>query len=125
MEVHMKFAGSRWICRILVASLLMLQFSFTQATMVGAEQMLPAATVQADRATVNGALSRTEVTSQLQAMGVDPQAAQDRVAAMTDTEVHALAGNINEMPAGAMAPGWWWAIGAVVVAVIVYFYWKK
>lgn len=120
----MKFAGVKWICRALIASLLMLQFSFAQAAMVGAEQMLSPAAVQADRATVSGALSRTEIATQLQAMGVDPQAAQDRVAAMTDSEVHALAGNLNEMPAGAMASGWWWAIGALVIAVIVYYNWK-
>ena len=121
----MRFAGVKWICRVLIASMLMLQFSLSHAGMVGAEQMLPAATVQADRAAVGDVLSRAEVASQLQAMGVDAEMAQDRVAAMTDSEVHALAGNINEMPAGAMAPGWWWAIGALVVAVIVYFYWKK
>jgi len=120
----MKFAGFKWICRALIASMLMLQFSFAQAAMVGAEQMLSPATVQADRAAVNGTLSRAEVATQLQAMGVDAQAAQDRVAAMTDSEVHALAGNINEMPAGAMAHGWWWAIGAAIIAIVVYYNWK-
>jgi hypothetical protein len=124
MEVQMKFAGFRWICRAVIASMLMLQFSFAQSAMVGAEQMLSPATVQADRATVNGTLSRAEVATQLQAMGVDAQAAQDRVAAMTDSEVHALAGNIDAMPAGAMASGWWWAIGAAIIALVVYYNWK-
>ena len=120
----MKFAGVKLICRVLIASLMMLQFSFSHAGMVGAEQMLPAATVQADRAAVNGALSRAEVATQLQAMGVEPALAQDRVAAMTDSEVHALAGNINEMPAGAMAHGWYWVIGAVIIAALIYYNWK-
>ncbi len=120
----MKFAGVKWICRALIASMLMLQFSFAQAAMVGAEQMLSSSTVQADRTLVSGALSRAEVATQLQALGVDPQAAQDRVAAMTDAEVHALAGNIEEMPAGAMASGWWWAIGAVIIAALIYYNWK-
>lgn len=120
----MKFAGLKWICRALIASMLMLQFSFAQAAMVGAEQMLSSSTVQADRTLVTGALSRAEVATQLQALGVDPQAAQDRVAAMTDSEVHSLAGNINEMPAGAMASGWWWAIGAIIIAALIYYNWK-
>jgi hypothetical protein len=67
---------------------------------------------------------RTNVASQLQLMGVEAQDAQARVAAMTDSEVHALAGNINEMPAGAMAHGWWWLIAAVVIAAVVYYTWK-
>src|SRR3954467_15904130 len=78
-EVSMKFAGVKLICRVLIASLLMLQFSLSNAGMVGAEQMLPAVTVQADRAVVTGALSRAEVATQLQAMGVEPALAQDRV----------------------------------------------
>ena len=120
----MKFAGFKWICRALIASMVMLQFSFARAEMIGAEQTLPAATVQADRAAVNGALTRADVASQLQLMGVEAQDAQARVAAMTDSEVHALAGNINEMPAGAMAHGWWWLIAAVVIAAVVYYTWK-
>jgi hypothetical protein len=57
-------------------------------------------------------------------MGVDPALAQDRVASMTDSEVHALAGNINEMPAGAMAHGWYWVIGAIIIAALIYYNWK-
>jgi hypothetical protein len=122
----MKFAGFKVICRVLIASMLMLQFSLSQAGMVGAEQMLSAATVQADRNAVGAVLNRAEVASQLQAMGVDPQAARDRVAAMTDSEVHTLAGNINEMPAGAfpIASGWWWIIGIIDVGSIYYYYYK-
>jgi len=120
----MQFNGFKLICRMLIASMLMLQFSLSQAGMVGAEQMLPAATVQADRMAVGAVLNRAEVASQLQAMGVDPALAQQRVASLTDSEVHALAGNINEMPAGAMASGWWWAIGALIIGLVIYFYWK-
>jgi hypothetical protein len=36
----------------------------------------------------------------LRALGLDPQVAQDRVAAMTDTEVSSLAGKMNALPAG-------------------------
>ena len=120
----MKFTGMKWICRVLIASLLMLQFSVSQATMIGAEETLSPATVQADRTTVSSALSRTEVASQLQLLGVDPQLAQARVAAMTDSEVHALAGNIDTMPTGAMFHYGWWLVG-LAVAVFVYFNWKR
>ena len=36
----------------------------------------------------------------MQAMGVDGLAAKDRVAALTDQEVHALAERIDALPAG-------------------------
>ena len=122
----MKFVGVKSICHVLIASMLMLQFSLSQAGMIGAEQMVPAATVQADRMAVSAVLNRAEVASQLQAMGVDPALAQQRVASLTDSEVHALAGNINEMPAGAfpIASGWWWAIAAIIIGLAIYYYWK-
>ena len=120
----MKFSGIKMICRLLIASLLLLQFSMVQAGMVGADQVLSAATVQADRNTMVSVLTRSEVAGQLQSMGVDPQLAQDRVAAMTDEEVHSLAGNVNSQPVGAMFAGGWIIIG-LIIAVVLYFSWKK
>ena len=38
-------------------------------------------------------------------LGVDPKAAQDRVATLTDAEARALAGNLQSVPAGADAAG--------------------
>ncbi|MDB5809440.1 MAG: hypothetical protein JWN94_1562 [Betaproteobacteria bacterium] len=120
----MEFTGIKWICRVLIASMLMLQFSMVQAAMVGAEEMLTPSMVQADRSAVSSAVSRTEVASQLQLLGVDTQLAQDRVAAMTDSEVHALAGNIDAVPAGAMVAWGWWVIAALI-AIMVYANWKR
>jgi len=45
-------------------------------------------------------IDRADVKDRLQALGVDKSLIQDRVAAMTDQEVHALAQNIDSMPAG-------------------------
>src|SRR4051812_22277301 len=121
----MRFAGMKWICRLLIASMLMLQFSMSQAAMIGAEETLSPATAQADRSAVASALTRAEVATQLQALGVDPLRAQERVAAMTDSEVHALAGNIDTMPAGALQHWAWVGIAALVIAIVVYFGWKR
>jgi hypothetical protein len=71
-----------------------------QAGMIGTDQVASAA-AQADRASVMQFLGRAEVTSQLQALGVDPASVRDRVAAMTDQEVQSLAGRIQNTPAGA------------------------
>lgn len=119
----MQSTGIKMICRFLIASFLLLQLPLATAGMVGAEQMLSATTVQADRTVVTAALTRADVTSQLQAMGVDPKLAQDRVAAMTNDEVHTLAGRINSLPAGAMWDGGW-VVLLIVVGLVVYFTWK-
>jgi hypothetical protein len=53
-----------------------------------------------DRAKVQQFLDRANVKERLQALGVDALNARDRVDAMTDAEVHALAQRIDAMPAG-------------------------
>jgi hypothetical protein len=64
-------------------------------------------------------VNRTHVADQLQAMGLTPQAAQERVAALTDAEVAALADRIDSLPAGAFG-------GAVVgmLAVAIFLLWR-
>ena len=119
----MQSTGIKMLCRFLIASFLLLQLPLATAGMVGAEQVLSATTVQADRTAVNGVLTRADVTSQLQAMGVDPKLAQDRVAAMTNDEVHTLAGKMNSLPAGALWDGGWIVL-VIVVGLLVYFNWK-
>ena len=120
----MKSAGIKMICRFLIVSLMLLQFPMAQAGMVGADQVVSAASAQADRSAVVSMLSRSEVAGQLQLMGVDAKNVQDRVAALTDVEVHALAGNLNSLPAGAMGT-WAWVGVAVIIAVVIYYTWKK
>ena len=120
----MKFAGIKMVCRLLVVALMLLQFPMVQAGMIGADQMV-SASAQADRNAVVSVLSRSEVASQLQSMGVDAKLVQDRVAALTNDEVHALAGNLNSLPAGAMATAWIWVIViAVGLAIYFKFNWK-
>ena len=110
-------------CQALIISLLTLSFTTAKAGMIGADQAAAQA-AQSDRATVMSVLSRAETTAQLQAAGVDPQAARDRVAAMTDQEVHALAQDIQTAPAGAMS-GWGWAAVILIVALVWYFAYRR
>jgi hypothetical protein len=88
------------ICRLLIASVMVLSVQTARAGMIGADQVTSAAGTQSERNTVLNALSRPAVTSELQALGVDPQAARDRVAAMSDEELRSLAGKMNSLPAG-------------------------
>lgn len=119
----MKNATLKMISRILMVTMMLLSFQTAQAIMIGTDQVVAAANAQGDRAAVLNMLSRSEVSSQLQSLGLDPKTAQDRVAAMTDQEVSALAGKINSMPAGAISNGWGWAI-AIVIAIVIFYNWK-
>lgn len=107
----------RTMCRILIPALLTLTFQSAHAGIIGTDSAAAAATVQSDRAVVIEALSRTEVSSQLQALGLDPTVARQRVNVMTDEEVHTLASDITTAPAGANV-GW----GAVIlIGLLVWF----
>lgn len=66
----------------------------TRAVMLQAERADTVARVQA-------ALDREAVQAQLVAHGVDPAAAIERVAALTDEELRYLDGRLAELPAGA------------------------
>ena len=83
----------KMICRLLIVSLMFLSFHST-AGMIGTDQVV-AASPQSDRANIQNLLSRAEIASQLQSLGVDVNAAKDRVAAMTDDEARSLAGKAS------------------------------
>jgi len=120
----MKLVVKRTTCRVLVASLLTLSFHTAQAGLIGADQVAPARSPGSDRALVLGTLDRAEVAAQLQAAGVDPRAARERVATMTDQEVQVLAQDIENAPAGALS-GWGWAAVIVVGSLIWYYAIRK
>jgi hypothetical protein len=86
---------------------------YANAGMIGTDQVASVAS-QADRDTVLQFLGRADVTSQLQSLGVDPSAAKDRVASMTDQEVQSLAGRIHSTPAGADS-------GTILLIVVIAF----
>jgi hypothetical protein len=54
----------------------------------------------AGRDLVKSFLDRAEVQAQMQALGVNPQAALARVDALSDDEVASLAGRLDQLPAG-------------------------
>jgi hypothetical protein len=56
--------------------------------------------LDADREKVRAFMERPEVTQQLQKMGVSPDDAKARVGAMSDAEVHMIAGKLEMLPTG-------------------------
>lgn len=115
----MNFAFKKSTCRVLVVSLLALSFQSARAGLIGAEQAA-APTQSAERTLVLSSLERAEVVAQLQAAGVDPVAARERVQAMSEQEVQRLAQDMQTAPAGGINTWGWVAI--VLVAALIWYY---
>lgn len=111
----------KMICRLLVISLLFFSYHST-AGMIGTEQIASAPSAQAERSQIQSVLSRAEVASALQSMGVDVNTAKERVAALTDEEARSLAGKIGAVPAGADSDGW--LVAAIIIAVVLLLWWR-
>jgi hypothetical protein len=106
---------------MLVVLMIWTPYQIAQAGMIGTDEVVQ--TSQADRGAVLGFVSRADVAGQLQALGLDPATAKDRVAAMTDDEVRYIAGRIDGMPAGASDAG---AILLIIVIVaVIWWAWKR
>ena len=71
-----------------------------QASLVSTDEVISASASTSNRATVSAFLARDDVRQAMQAQGVSPVAASERVAAMTDNEVAQLAGRVDQAPAG-------------------------
>lgn len=104
--------------------MMLLPFQTAQAGMIRTDQVISANSVQSDRATATSQLVRSELASQLQSMGIAPQTAKDRVAALTDQEVRSLAGEIDSLPAGARSNNAWGWFAAIVIAAFIIYKWK-
>jgi len=92
-------------------------FHVAQAGIISTDQAV--ASAQADRTAVLNLISRSDVAEQLQALGLDPAIAKDRVAALTDEEVQSLAGKLNALPAGADAAG---VVVVILIGVLIWYF---
>ena len=115
MQLHS--ALTRSLCASLAAVLLAVTtiLPVARAGMIGTQQVVAAQGAAEDRARLDAALQRDDVRAQLQAFGVDPADARDRVASLSDAEVRLLADRAGELPAGSSA------LGAVIGATIFVF----
>ena len=119
----MKSVWTRTICRLLVALMIWTPFHIAQAGMIGTDQVAPASS-QADRTIILSYLTRAEVSSQLQSLGIDPATAQQRVAALSDQEAQSLSQRIQAMPAGASDAGAILLL-LVVIGAVWWFFFRK
>ena len=79
---------------------LSLHLPAAHAGMIGTEAMVNAVQVQQDRERLRDVFNRDDVQAQLIARGVDPAQVQARVDSLTDQEVLALNGKLDQLPAG-------------------------
>ncbi len=97
------FVGKRLTACVLAASLMTVgTVQSAQAAVIGtdavvAAQKAPAGAVQAQ---LHAVLDRHEAIEALQARGVDVQAAQARIASLSDAEARELMAQIDTAPAG-------------------------
>ena len=117
----MSTSFARLVCRVLVVCLIGLPFQ-VQAGMIGSDEAISAAQAQVARGAVLSVVNRADVAGQLQALGLTPQAAKDRVAALTDSEVATLAGQIDSLPAGANGTG---VVLLILVVLLIWWLVKK
>jgi uncharacterized protein DUF6627 len=117
----MKSVWARTICRLLIVLMVWTPCQMAQAGLIGTDQAA-APSSQPDRAAVLSFVSRADVASRLQSMGLDAATAKDRVGAMTDAEVAYLAGRIEQLPAGADTAG---VILLIVIIAAIWWVWKR
>jgi hypothetical protein len=113
---------TRLVSRLLVICMIGLPFQ-VHAGLIGTDEVVSAAQAAAARGTVASVLNRADVAGQLQALGLSPQVAKDRVAALTDAEVAKLAGQIDALPAGANSTGAILLI--IIIGVLIWWAVKK
>ena len=89
----------------LLATALCLQAPLARASIVTTDQMTAQHDRNAERARIHAFLDRASVRNKIQAMGLDGVDATARVAAMSDQEVHAVAQQIDALPAGGNPAG--------------------
>jgi hypothetical protein len=86
------------------------------ARVVSTEEVLAqSATRSSDRATLDALLARDDVRAQLEALGVDPIQARERVQALDDQEVRELAARIDQLPAGSGVLGILFAVFVILL----------
>lgn len=92
----------RWTSRVLILSMLALALpqQSAYAVMVETEQTISHELAGQDRAKIMAFLDREDVLAQLQQHGVTAGDAKARVNALTDDEVHKIAGKLDQLPAG-------------------------
>jgi uncharacterized protein DUF6627 len=107
------------LCRTIVVVLVLVSYD-ASASMIGTEQAAtsgysPSPLLSPERA-------RAALTTRLQSMGVDADAARERVDALSDNEARELADTLERAPAGASAG---YILFALLLVLFGVWYWYR
>ena len=111
----------RRICRVIalplavVMLLVSMPLGAVRAGMVPTEDVIGTEQAEADRGKVDAFLASEQVREQLRALGIDPDEAARRAAALSEEELRVIAGRIDAAPAGQGA-------GSAIVGAIVFIF---
>lgn len=108
---------SRRVISILVVAM-SLQAPLAQAEIVSTDQMTTQSALEQDRAKIQNFIERANVKERLLALGVSGVLAEERVAALSEQEVHALAQKIDSLPAGGALGTYDWIVILLIVVLI-------
>jgi hypothetical protein len=90
--------------------------SAANAGVISTQQYLTVLDREATLARIDAVLAREEVRSRLEHYGVDPVAAEERMAALTDQELELLATELETLPAGGDILG---ALGIAFIVLLI------
>ena len=88
------------VAALAAACLLGLGFQSAVAGVIDTQDYLAGAERAAQVAMIQSALTRQDVRDELVRLGVDPLAASERVASLSDGELATVAGKLDALPAG-------------------------
>lgn len=86
------------------------------AGMVATDELAP---LQQERERVKSLVARPEVAKKLEALGVLPKDAADRVDALTEEEVRTLAARIDALPAGGLSDRDWLLVIIIILLIVL------
>ena len=102
-----------------VMTIVSLPGGLAQAGLVETEQVVAESAASADRARVVSFLLREDVREQMIRLGVRPDEAIARVAALSDAELQQITGHLDRLPAGQFGPPEALIITAAVIFLIL------
>ena len=108
----------RFIAAVTAACFLGIGFQSTaSATVIGTQDYLSHADRASQITQIQATLSRQDVRGQLVRLGVDPVAASERVASLSDQELAQVSGKLDALPAG--GDGLLAVIGIVFIVLLI------
>lgn len=101
---------------VLVVAIVAAPLQRGYAGVISTQQYLEATDRDAKLARIDTVLARAEVRAELERLGVDPVAAHERIAALTDEELELLATDLESLPAGGSLIA---VVGVVFIVILI------